>query len=143
MARNSWYENGLQFECGSCGDCCKTHGEYAFVYLSLKDVDRISAYLDIPRVVFLNTYCAADADGDIHLRELSGDCSFLEDGNRCRIYPVRPKQCEAWPFWSENMQRHIWEGPVSACCPGIGCGKSYSKKEIDRIAQERDDWYRK
>jgi Fe-S-cluster containining protein len=142
MSRTTWFENGLQFECISCGDCCKTHGEYAFVYLSAEDVNRISAYLNMPRIDFLNTFCAVDADGDIHLKDLSGDCSFLEFGNCCRVYPVRPKQCETWPFWSENLKKTTWEGPVCACCPGIGHGRLYTKQDIERIAKDRDRWYR-
>ena len=143
MARTRWYETGIRFECTGCGECCKTHGEYAFVYLSDMDVDHISAFLEMSRIDFLNAYCASDADGDIHLAELCGDCSFLEDGVRCRIYSVRPKQCATWPFWRENLKKSVWQGPVSACCPGIGRGPTVSADEIDAIADERRDWYRK
>lgn len=143
MARKRWYDNGLCFECKACGECCRTHGEYAFVYLSDVDVSRISAYLNMTRLDFLNAYCASDADGDVYLAELKGDCSFLEKGNLCRIYPVRPKQCDTWPFWKENLKKSIWEGPVAACCPGIGRGRRYSKEEIEALAEERADWYKK
>ena len=143
MARTRWYGTGLRFECIGCGDCCKTHGEYAFVYLSDTDVDRISEFLKMSRIDFLNAYCSSDSDGDIHLSELCGDCSFLEEGVRCRIYPVRPKQCATWPFWRENLKKSIWEGPVSACCPGIGRGSLVSADEIDAVADERRDWYQK
>ena len=33
-----WYKGGLRFECARCGSCCKSHGEYAFTYLSDEDV---------------------------------------------------------------------------------------------------------
>lgn len=143
MTTKRWYEDGIEFECISCGDCCKTHGEYAFVYLSEVDLDRISLFLKMTRIDFLNAYCAADSEGDVHFAKLQGDCSFLENGNRCQIYPVRPKQCDTWPFWRENLKKTVWEGPVSACCPGIGRGRLYSREEIDDIADERRDWYRK
>ncbi len=146
MTVTRWYEEGIRFECTACGDCCKTHGEsgeYAYVYLSNKDVDRIAEYLKMPRLEFLNAYCALDAEGDVHLAKLEGDCSFLEEGNRCRVYPVRPKQCATWPFWRENLKKTVWEGPVSACCPGIGRGRLYARDEIDALADERRDWYRK
>ena len=139
-----FYDKGIRFECTGCGDCCKTHGdgdEYAFVFLSDVDVSRIAEHLGMTRVDFLNTYCATDEYGDIHLAKLTGDCAFLEDGNRCVVYPVRPKQCRTWPFWTENMSRETWEGPVTACCPGIGKGRLYSKEEIERICDERDAWY--
>ena len=143
MMKKRWYENGLRFECKACGDCCKTHGEYAYVYLSDTDVEKISEFLGMSRLDFLNAYCMTDDNGDVHLAELLGDCTFLEQDTRCRIYPVRPKQCDAWPFWRENLKKSVWEGPVSACCPGIGSGKLYLKEEIDAIADDRNDWYKK
>ncbi len=143
MTQKRWYNNGLRFECIECGDCCKTHGEYAFVYLSKFDVERISSYLNMTQIDFLNNYCATDEDGEIHLSSLVGDCSFLENSNRCKIYPVRPKQCDTWPFWIENLNKPTWEGPVSKCCPGIGRDKLYSKEEIESIANDRNEWYQK
>ena len=144
MKTNCFYENGIQFECRECGDCCKTHGDeddYAYVYLSRTDISRIAAHLNLTEVNLLNTYCTTDERGAVHLAKLHGDCSFLKDGNRCIVYPCRPMQCKTWPFWTENMEQAIWEGPVTACCPGIGQGRSYSKTEIRQICKERDAWY--
>jgi uncharacterized protein len=67
----------------------------------------------------------------------------LENENHCRIYPVRPKQCDTWPFWKENLKKSVWEGSVAACCPGIGRGRRYLKEEIEALAEERADWYKK
>jgi len=141
MKRGSWYADGLSFECTGCGDCCRTHGEYAFVYLAARDVTAIAGFLGMTRLDFLNAYCATDPDGDVHLKKLVGDCDFLEAGGGCRIYPVRPKQCETWPFWRENLEEATWRGAVAPCCPGIGRGRRYSAEEIDTIADERDRWY--
>ena len=142
--KSTFYDNGIRFECVGCGDCCKTHGdgdEYAFVFLSDVDVARIAERLGMTQVDFLNEYCATDENGDIHLAKLTGDCAFLEDGNRCVVYEVRPMQCRTWPFWTENMTEEIWEGPVTACCPGIGQGRRYSRAEIEAVCRERDEWY--
>ena len=142
--KHCFYEEGLHFECTGCGDCCKTHGdgdEYAYVYLGDRDVREIAAHLGMALVDFLNAYCTTDDAGDVHLAKLQGDCSFLEDGNRCIVYPVRPMQCRTWPFWTENMKKKTWEGPVTACCPGIGRGRLYTKTEILEICRARDDWY--
>ena len=144
MARDCFFEKGIRFECTGCGECCKTHGdedEYAFVYLSDRDVARISAHLGLSKVAFLNKYCSTDEGGDTHLAGLVGDCAFLEEGTRCIVYPVRPMQCRTWPFWTENLSKEIWEGPVTACCPGIGRGRRYTKTEILSICRERDEWY--
>ncbi len=139
---NRWYQDGIRFECTACGDCCRTHGEYAFVFLAARDVTAIADHLGMSRIDFLNAYCASDADGAIYLRKVEGDCDFLTADGGCRVYPVRPRQCEAWPFWSENLDdEETWRGPVAACCPGIGRGRHYAADEISRIARERDDWY--
>jgi Fe-S-cluster containining protein len=141
MADTSWFERGLLFCCTGCGACCRTHGEYAYVYLSDADVDAIARHLRMSRPDFMNTHCATDETGQIHLAEIMGDCAFLTPDNRCRIYPVRPKQCATWPFWSENLDKFTWHGSVVKCCEGVGSGKRYTKEEVLAIARERDEWY--
>ena len=68
-------------------------------------------------------------------------CPFLQEDQRCGIYPVRPKQCATWPFWEENLERENWEGSVKDCCPGIGKGKLHSAAEVERVARETEEWY--
>lgn len=56
----------------------------------------------------------------------NGDCEFLgrdADGKaRCVIHPVRPRQCQTWPFWASNLRsRRLWEA-AARVCPGIGQG---------------------
>lgn len=140
MSPKPWYEKGLRFECTGCGNCCRNHGEYAFVYLAEADIVAIAAHLGLERGVFLERYCQTE-DGWVSLRMDRPACPFLSADNRCGIYPVRPKQCAAWPFWHENLERATWEGPVKACCPGIGQGPLRSAAEIERIARENEEWY--
>lgn len=141
MSWDSWFKDGLRFECTGCGECCRTHGEYAYVYLSRRDVAAAAEFLGMTQVDFLNAYCAADEGDDVYLADTTGDCAFLDERGRCRIYPVRPKQCETWPFWSENMSQHTFEGPVSSCCEGVGRGRLYPQAEIKSICRARDRWY--
>jgi Fe-S-cluster containining protein len=56
---------------------------------------------------------------------------------RCRVYPVRPRQCRTWPFWAENLRRHVWYGEVRKRCPGVGKGRRYGAEEIESIIQGR------
>lgn len=135
-----WYAPGLRFACTQCGNCCKTHGSYAFVYLAEADVQAISGYLELDRVTFLERHCR-EQDGWITLRIDEPACPFLDSANRCTIYPVRPKQCRTWPFWKENLKPGAWQGPVSDCCPGIDDGPLHSADEVDRIAAETEAWY--
>ena len=135
-----WYSKGLRFSCTQCGNCCRNHGEYAFVYLAARDVTAIAGHLGLPESLFLKRYCR-EVDGWITLRMDLPACPFLEEDNRCGIYPVRPKQCATWPFWEENLERATWDGPVKTCCPGIGAGTLVPAEQVERIARETEAWY--
>jgi Fe-S-cluster containining protein len=137
MDPKSWYRKGLRFECTGCGNCCKNHGAYTFVYLSERDLDAIPAHLGITRRAFMRRFCQK-SDGWTVLRMDQPACPFLDAENRCRIYPVRPKQCATWPFWPENLERSTWEGPLRADCPGIGEGPLVPAREIERRARESE-----
>ena len=139
MSPKPWYHKGLRFKCTGCGNCCRNHGDYSYVYLAEADVRAISAHLGLEREAFLERYCLEE-DGWISLRMDRPACPFLTEANRCSIYPVRPKQCVAWPFWTENLERATWDGPVKECCPGIGSGPLHSGEEVERIARDLEDW---
>lgn len=135
-----WYGKGLRFDCTRCGNCCRNHGEYTFVYLTESDLREIPRFLGVSRARFVAEHCTVD-EGWTVLRMDQPACAFLGDDNRCRIYPVRPKQCATWPFWTENLERSVWEGPVADCCPGIGKGPLTPAAEVERIARETDEHY--
>jgi len=139
--KETFFDNGLQFECTGCGGCCITHGDYAYVYLTDRDINAARRHLKMSRIDFLNAYCRTDENGFIHLSMVENRCNFLEAGNRCAVYPARPVQCRTWPFWTENLKKKIWQKEVAPGCPGVGRGRLFSKEEILAIAKERDDWY--
>ena len=140
MTDKPWYSKGLRFSCTRCGNCCRNHGAYAYVYLAEADVSAIARHLELDRATFLSRYCQEE-DGWVTLRMDTPACPFLGDGNACAIYPVRPKQCATWPFWRENLVRTTWEGEVTADCPGIGKGELHPREEIERVARETAEWY--
>ncbi|MFT7486764.1 MAG: Fe-S-cluster containining protein [Candidatus Paceibacteria bacterium] len=141
MPKEPWYQAGLRFECQRTGNCCRTHGEYAFVYLSEADVTAISGHLGLSEEEFLEQRCAQEGDYTI-LRIDEPACPFLSPESTCNIYSVRPKQCATWPFWDENLKdEKRWEGPVKQCCPGIGKGRLHSVEEIEQTARETEEWY--
>ena len=141
MTDKPWYHKGLRFECTRSGNCCRTHGEYAYVYLSEDEIRAASRFLGGSRAEFVETWCEEE-DGWILLRADRPECPFLGPDSLCRIHPVRPAQCRAWPFWEENLERETWEGAVKACCPGVGRGRLYTRAEIEelaRLAAEQED----
>ena len=141
MNPKPWYHKGLRFECQRSGNCCKTHGEYAYIYLTPHEVVSIARFLKLGEDEFLQKHCAED-EGHTILRIDSPDCPFLENGNSCGIYPVRPQQCASWPFWQDNLEdQSRWEGPVKGCCPGIGRGPLFDAGQVERIAEETEEWY--
>jgi Fe-S-cluster containining protein len=141
LTQKPWYHKGLRFQCQRSGNCCRTHGEYAYVYLAPRDVTAISRHLGMERGDFLAEHTEQD-EGYTILRIDKPVCPFLETGNSCGIYPVRPKQCASWPFWEENLgDRSRWEGLAQECCPGIGKGPLHSPEEMERRAQETEEWY--
>ena len=98
------YSKGMRFQCQRSSNCCVSRGSYGFVYLSKKDILRLSKYTDLSIKDFIKLYCEK-TDGFVHFRERrkNGECQFLEK-KRCSIYAARPTQCRTWPFWNENMK---------------------------------------
>ncbi len=141
MTRKPWYANGLRFECTQCGNCCKNHGDYEYVYITEPEIRAIAGHLGLARKAFLDAYCVKEPGEFVSLRMDQPACPFLGDDNRCEIYPVRPKQCATWPFWEENLKRSTWEGPVKECCPGIDKGPLHSAEEVERVARETEEWF--
>ena len=140
MPSKPWYHKGLRFQCTQSGNCCRNHGEYAYVYLTDAEITAIAGHLDLTRRVFLTRYCVKGDDGWITLRMDQPACPFLED-NRCGIYPVRPKQCATWPFWKENLKQGTWKGALKDCCAGIDQGPLHSAEEIERLARETEQGF--
>lgn len=128
-----WYADGLRFSCSQCGECCRTHGEYAYVYLSNDDITRLSEHLQIERNAFLQAYTDRDGPWRI-LRWPEEACVFLTEKG-CSVYEARPTQCRTWPFWEENLDREVWFNEIVPFCPGAGEGRLYDLREIRACAR--------
>lgn len=111
--KKPWYQEGLQFKCTGCGKCCT--GAPGAVWLKSKEIDTISAYLKISKEEFLKRYTRV-IDGRISLIEKERfDCIFLE-GKFCSVYPVRPVQCQTFPFWPSLLEsKENWDSAKSSC----------------------------
>ncbi|WP_022670643.1 YkgJ family cysteine cluster protein [Hippea alviniae] len=97
--------------------CCIGEG---YVFLTNEDIERISEFLGLKREDFLKTY-TRKVFGKIALIDLviKGEkrCVFLDDNYRCEIYPVRPKQCESFPFWEKFKELSL--NKLKKLCPAI------------------------
>lgn len=97
----------------------------------------MSSYLGVTAEDFREKYCRTVRWGSadrLSLREKENyDCVFWENG--CSIYPARPLQCAAYPFWPQNLSSaEDWENE-SALCPGMNQGSHYSRNQIEELLE--------
>jgi uncharacterized protein len=125
-----WYQDGLRFSCTRCGHCCT--GEPGFVWVEDPDLAVIADYLDLPVGQLLAMYTRLTARGRTLREKGNGDCVFYDRGSGCTIYPVRPPQCQTWPFWESNVETpESWQRTCEVC-PGSGQGELIPVEEITR-----------
>lgn len=132
---NSFYKDGLRFECTGSGKCCTSRGSYGYVYLTLDDRRRMARHLGLSTALFTRRYCQK-TEGYFHLKEVGNDCRFLSE-KRCDVYEARPEQCRTWPFWPENMNARTWTKEVAAFCPGVGRGRLHTSEEIEKVLKSQ------
>jgi Fe-S-cluster containining protein len=133
----AWWKDGVQFECQGSGQCCVSHGEYGFVYMTLDDRKRMAKHLKMSLAAFNEKHCE-ETDGFYHLKESKErpECMFLKD-KRCTVYEGRPTQCRTWPFWPEVMSAKTWKKEVASFCPGVGKGRTWTAAEIQKQMDEQ------
>jgi Fe-S-cluster containining protein len=147
-----WYEDGLSFQCTTCGNCCT--GGPGFVWLSDVEVDRFAEHLKMEKVAFLKKYCRL-IGGRVSLKERKNfrneyDCVFLKEidideagkirkQRVCTAYEVRPLQCRTWPFWDGNLaSKKAWK-EAGVRCPGMNKGRAFTREQIEAL-RDAEDW---
>lgn len=136
-----YQKNKLRFECTGCGACCCGVRD-AYVRLSRERAEQIREHLDLSPSWFQRRYLCRLEGGGLGLQlDRTGSCPFLIDGSKCRVYPVRPAQCQTYPFWPEIVStRQAWR-QEGFRCEGIGRGPFVAKARIEqalRHCQEED-----
>jgi Fe-S-cluster containining protein len=117
MSEETWYKEGLRFECTGCGKCCT--GSPGVVWVSEEEIGAMSAFLKISNEQFIQKYTRVIGER-LSLLESSKtyDCVFLRD-KKCAVYGARPTQCRTFPWWPQNLEsKESWES-VKATCEGI------------------------
>jgi Fe-S-cluster containining protein len=125
-----WYQDGLRFRCTRCGHCCT--GATGRVWVNDEELTAIAIYRNEPLAHVVGLY-TRPTERDRSLREkANGDCVFYDRHEGCTIYPVRPRQCQTWPFWESNVATaQAWQHTCEVC-PGSGQGELISAEEITR-----------
>ncbi|MFA5879738.1 MAG: YkgJ family cysteine cluster protein [Candidatus Margulisiibacteriota bacterium] len=84
------------FICLGCGNCCKYPG---YVYADHEEVKQIAAFLNIFIVDFIDQYTQKENNYFVLSSLKFNPNCFLDQNQKCAIYPVRPKACKTYPDW--------------------------------------------
>lgn len=104
------------FECQKSGNCCKCPG---VVYATQKEISKMAESLEITSYEFRQDYVVKKNGWDVIADEEHRPNCFLNEDNRCLVYPGRPEACRTYPDWPS-----IWESKeavLKECqiCPGL------------------------
>ncbi|MBS0651823.1 MAG: YkgJ family cysteine cluster protein [Verrucomicrobia bacterium] len=112
-----WYQDGLRFKCTGCGQCCT--GSPGYVWVSAEEIKSLAELLKISEEDFVKKYTRRIGNR-ISLKEHSKtfDCVFLKD-KKCLVYTDRPKQCQTYPWWPENIKNRAAWLEEGVRCEGI------------------------
>ncbi len=135
-----WYAGGLHFECVQCSRCCSGPAA-GYIWVSRPEIQIIADFLkmdagELRRKFFKRVGFRTS----IIEQPVTRDCAFLQvvgGEKRCVIYPVRPKQCRDWPFWSDNIRNADTWNKAAQRCRGINRGRFYSFDEIENIQKSK------
>ncbi len=127
--RRPWYALGLRFACTQCGRCCG--GAPGYVWIDADELAAIAKHVGLEPKEFRRAHVRR-LWRKMTLRERSNyDCIMLDPDGRCRAYPVRPLQCQTWPFWPANLKNEKAWREAGRRCPGIGQGPLWSFEQIE------------
>jgi Fe-S-cluster containining protein len=114
LEEKPWFAGGLRFTCTGCGKCCT--GPADSIYLSRRDVSRLSKALRLPVDTFIRDYTRLSEGRRVLLdKPSSADCVFLS-GTACSVYDGRPTQCRTYPFWLTNiLEPEDWTAAAELC----------------------------
>ncbi len=139
---SEWYENGLQFACTQCGNCCT--GLPGDVWFTDAEGKAMADARGMGIAEFRRQFARREGiRWSLTEVDRGGkfDCVFLDrdaDGLAiCGVYDARPSQCRTWPFWKQNLRSpESWDAVKRATpCRGMDAG---SLIPIDAIRILRD-----
>ena len=127
--QESWFRDGLQFECTGCGDCCT--GAPGFVWVDAKEIAELAEHLHMSVADFERQFVRRVGSRKSLIEYANFDCVFLDPKTRkCTVYEARPQQCRTWPFWQSNLATKAAWKRTCEVCPGSGRGKLHSAEHV-------------
>jgi Fe-S-cluster containining protein len=118
------------FDCTRCGDCCKGYGG---TYVDETDMAAIARYVGLTAEEVRKRYCLKSGSRYLLTQADDGYCVFWD--GLCRIHPVKPRMCRAWPF-IESVLADVgnWHF-MATMCPGMRTDVS-DRKIIACVARQ-------
>jgi Fe-S-cluster containining protein len=109
-------------------------GDGYYVFLSAAEAEAIRLYMQLSRRWFRRRYLERLEEGELVTASgPDGRCVFLDSEGQCRIYPVRPLQCQSYPFWPELVcSKTAWQREAHRC-EGINRGKVVASGRIRKF----------
>jgi hypothetical protein len=105
----------LRFKCTECGACCTGNDDY-HVFIDKLQAEKIRVFLALTPAWFSRRYLATVDDMLVLQSRDDGRCILLDKDGRCRVYPVRPVQCQTYPFWPELLKTaKAWRQEGNRC----------------------------
>lgn len=128
-----WEKEPLRFECQpDCFKCCEKPG---LVYFDRNDVKNVSRFLKCTPEEFKASHLTQDEGHWVLEVEGNAPCPFLTTKG-CGIHEVKPKQCQTYPFWKENLNhKNTWH-LVGGFCPGIDKGPMVMVESIKEMLKK-------
>lgn len=111
------------FLCQRCGKCCEGKGG---IVVSLKEQEKIANFLQIPLERFQRDFLE-ELNNKSHLKIKDNFCVFFKPTKGCTIHPVKPKVCQAWPFFRGNLVDNVALSLAQEYCPGINQKVSFKE----------------
>ncbi len=124
------------FHCKMCGQCCFGFGG---ILVDSKELSKIANFLHLDKKKVIENFLKK-GEKYYYIKEKDGACIFFDKKEKkCKIHPVKPDICKAWPFLRGNMVDEISFNMAKGYCPGINpevtfeefvkAGKKYLSKE--------------
>lgn len=104
-----------ELDCLTCANCCKTTSPL----FRTKDIERLSAHLNMKPGDFVQQYLKLDEEEDYVFQ--SAPCPFLGADNYCSVYEARPRACREYPHTDRKQFQSILNLSLSntAICPAV------------------------
>jgi len=125
-----WYHEGLRFSCTRCGNCCT--GPPGVVWVEPEEIAAIAEFRGEDAEATRGLYTRIVGNRRSLRERTNGDCVFYDRQAGCTIYPVRPRQCQTWPFWDSHVVTPEAWNRTRRSCPGAGQGELIPVEEITR-----------